>query len=98
MELRDSGGKVLGEVTLRLTETEVTELLVAASELEDGTTDHALLRSRDGVTLAVYRTDDAPSALQSGTDWWAGPLVLLAVVLLIVGAYTVARGLVVLIF
>lgn len=98
VELRDSGGKVLGEVTVRLSPDEVTDLLVAASELDDGSSDHALLRSRDGVTLAVYRTDEGPSALQSGTDWWVGPLVLLAVVLLVVGAYTIARGVVVLIF
>lgn len=98
MELRDSGGKALSEVTMRLNEKELTELLVAASELEDGSKDHALLRSPDGVALAVYRTDEAPSALQSGTDWWVGPLVLLAVILLVVGAYTVARGLVILVF
>ncbi|MEX2586813.1 MAG: hypothetical protein WD602_02320 [Actinomycetota bacterium] len=98
MELRDPGGKQLREVTVRLDGDEVTELLVAASELDDGTSDHALLRSRDGVALAVYRTDNGPSALQSGTDWWMGPLVLLALVLLVVGAYTIARGIVVLIF
>lgn len=98
MQLRDGGGKPLREVTLSLSEDEVTELMVASSELEDGTTDHALLRSPDGVTLAVYRSEEAPGELQNGTDWWVGLLVLVAVILLGVGAYTVARGIVVLVF
>lgn len=98
MELRDGAGKILDEVTVRLGPDEVTELLVAASKLDDGFSDHALMRSRGGSTLALYSTEEAPTALQRGMDWWVGPLVLLAVLLLAVGAYTIARGIIVLIF
>lgn len=94
MHINDDRGRSLTEVTVRLTEEEVTDLLVAASDLEADGAEHAMLRSPDGTTLAVYRESDEPTPLQKGTDWWVGPLVLVAVILLVVGAYTIGRGLV----
>lgn len=94
MQIIDDRGRPLNEVTVRLTEDEVTELLVAASDLEGEDAEHAMLRDADGTTLAVYRDTDEPSPLQKGTDWWVGPLVLVAAILLVVGAYTIGRGLV----
>ena len=94
MDITDDRGRALNEVTVRLTEDEVTELLVAASDLEDAENEHAMVRSADGTTLAVYRDTGEPTPLQRGTDWWVGPLVLIAVILLVVGAYTIGRGLV----
>lgn len=97
MEITDDRGRSLTEVTLRLTEEEVTDLLVAASDLE-GETEHAMLRAEDGTTLAVYRATDEPTPLEKGSDWWLGPLVLVAVILVVVGAYTIGRGIVNLLF
>lgn len=94
MEITDDRGRSLTEVTVRLSEEEVTDLLVAASDLEGDGAEHAMLRSPDGTTLAVYRATDEPTPLQRGTDWWVGPLVLVAVILLVVGAYTIGRGIV----
>lgn len=94
MEISDDRGRSLNEVTVRLTEEEVTDLLVAASDLEADGAEHAMLRSPDGTTLAVYRDSGEPTPLQRGTDWWVGPLVLVAVILLVVGAYTIGRGIV----
>ena len=98
MEITDDRGKALNEVTVRLTDDEVTELLVAASDLEDDAEGHAMLRDADGTTLAVYHATDEATPLQRGTDWWVGPLVLLAVILVVVGAYTIGRGLMDLLF
>lgn len=98
MEITDDRGRSLTEVTLRLTEDEVTDLLVAASDLEGEGTEHAMLRSDDGTTLAVYRATDEPTPLEKGSDWWLGPLVLIAVILVVVGAYTIGSGIVNLLF
>lgn len=98
MQIKDARGRTIDEVTVTLSDEELTQLLVATSELEDKTSDHALLRSPGGASLAVYREQDGPTPLQKGTDWWMGPIVLVAVLLLVVGAYTLARGAISLLF
>lgn len=98
MEIKDSRGRTLNEVTIRLSDEETTELLVAASQLDDASVEHAMLRDKAGSTLAVYRDTDQPSPLQRGTDWWVGLAVLLVVLLVTVGAYTIARGIIGLLF
>ncbi len=98
MEIADDRGRSLNEATVRLTDEEILELLVAASDLEKDPEGHAMLRATDGTTLAVYHATDDPTPLQRGTDWWVGPLVLIAVILVVVGAYTIGRGLVDLLF
>lgn len=98
MDIADDRGRALNEVTVRLTEDEVTELLVAASDLEADPEAHAVIRGGDGTALAVYRATGEAGPLQRGTDWWLGPLVLVAVILVIVGAYTIGRGIVDLLF
>lgn len=98
MEIIDDRGRTLNEVIVRLTYDEITELLVAASDLEGDAEAHAMLRAEDGTTLAVYHATDEDTPLQRGTDWWVGPLVLVAMILLVVGAYTIGRGLVDLLF
>jgi hypothetical protein len=98
MEIKDGRGRTLNEVTIRLNDDETVELLVAASQLEDASIGHAMLRDKAGSTLAVYRDSDQPNPLQRGTDWWLGLAVLLLVVLVTVGAYTIARGIIGLLF
>ncbi len=98
MELKDGRGRALNEVIVNLSDEEVTELLVATSQLDDTDAGHALLRTPEGTTLAIYRTSDQAPELARGTDWWMGPVVLVAVVFLVVGAYTIARGVLALIF
>jgi hypothetical protein len=98
MELKDGRGRALDEVIVTLSDEEVTELLVATSQLDDTDADHALLRTAEGTTLAIYRTAGQEPELARGTDWWMGPVVLVAVLFLVVGAYTIARGVLGLIF
>lgn len=92
MEIRDGQGHPLPEVTVHLSEAEVSDLLVAASEIETGDRGHAVLRDEAGNALALYRATDEPGPLARQTDWLIGPAILVAVVLMLVGAYTVARG------
>jgi hypothetical protein len=98
VQIQDQGGKPIQEVTVTLTSDEVTELLVGTSQIDDGSRDHAFLRDHDGTVLAVYRDDTTAGPLKTGTDWWVGPILLLAALLLIVGAFTIARGVVGLLF
>lgn len=92
MQIKDARGRTIDEVILTLSDEELVDLLVATSELEDKSSDHALLRSPGGASLAVYREQNGPTPLERGSDWWMGPVVLVAVLLLVVGAYTIARG------
>lgn len=98
VKIVDSRGRSTDEVTLRLEKDEVAELLVAASQIDDGTLDHALVRDGSGRTIAVYADDGEDDPLRRQIDWWLGPLVLAMAVLMAVGAFTVARGLIRLFF
>ena len=93
MEIRDPQGRPLLEVTVHLSQGEISDLLVAASEIDDGGAAHAVLRDEAGNALALYRQSDEPGPLARQTDWLIGPAILLAVVLMAVGAFTMARGL-----
>ena len=93
MEIRDPQGRPLLEVTVHLTEGEISDLLVAASEIEEGPAEHAVLRDESGNALALYRRSEEPGPLARQTDWLIGPAILLAVILMVVGAFTMARGL-----
>jgi hypothetical protein len=98
VEIRDPHGRPLPEVTVHLSEGEISDLLVAASEIDDGQAGHAVLRDDAGNALALYRHSEEPGPLQRQTDWLLGPVILLAVILMAVGAYTMARGLLRLLF
>jgi hypothetical protein len=93
VEIRDPQGRPLLEVTVHLTEGEISDLLVAASEIEEGAAAHAVLRDEAGNALALYRRSEEPGPLARQTDWLIGPAILLAVILMAVGAFTMARGL-----
>ncbi len=98
MEIRDARGKQTPEAILRMSRQEVTDLLVEASQVDDGSKEHALIRDAAGTTLAIYvETEEAPP-LERHTDWWAGPLILFLVLLVLIGAFTLARGIVALLF
>lgn len=98
MEILDADGRRLEEVTARLTPEEITELLLAASRLDDGSEHHAILRDAEGTTLALYEATDEAPPLARHVDWWLGPIVLLLAILLIAGAFAVARGVLRLLF
>lgn len=98
MHIQDPQGNDLVEVTLRLDPEEITDLLVAASQIEDGSKSHGMLRDPAGNTVAIYKESSEASPLDRGSDWWVGPMILVAGLLMVVGAFTLARGLLELIF
>lgn len=98
MEIRDGRGRSIPEATVRLSKEEVTDLLVETSQVDDGSKDHALLRDESGTTLAIYVETGEKPPLEKHFDWWVGPLILFVIVLVLVGAFTIARGIISLLF
>lgn len=98
MEIRDARGRQIPEAVLRMSKEEVTNLLVETSQVDDGTKEHALIRDQSGTTLAIYVETQEPPPLDRHTDWWAGPLILFLILLVLMGAFTLARGIVSLLF
>lgn len=73
-------------------------MLVGTSQIDDGTSSHAYLRDTSGNQIAVYVAGREAEPLRKGTDWWAGPAILAVVVLVLIGAVTIARALIDLLF
>jgi hypothetical protein len=98
VKIRDPRGRVIPEVTLQLQDEEVTDLMVAASQLEDGSVPHAIVRDPSGNAVALYMQSDELEPIERQVDWWLGPLLLLLALLTLVGAFTVVRGVIGLLF
>ncbi len=94
----DAQGRNLEEVVLSLSKEELGELMVGAFQVDEGTAEHAVVRDPGGRVVALYLASDEPPPLARQTDWWLGPIILVAVLLIVIGAYTVARGIVDLLF
>lgn len=96
MDITDDRGRGLEEVTLRLNPQEVADLLVGASSIDDGAADHAVIRDPDsGRSVALYLVaEDDETPIERQSDWWVGPIILIVVLFVAVGAYTIARGLI----
>jgi len=94
MEIKDSHDRIIDEITIRLTRAELTDLFLAASDVDEGEADHVYLRDQGGSTMAIYLDAADGKAMERGTDWWVGPILLFAALLLIIGVFTVARSLV----
>ena len=98
VKIRDSRGRVIPEVTLQLQGDEVTELMVAASQLEDGSLDHAIVRDPSGTAVAMYLHSAELEPIERQVDWWLGPVLLLLILLTVLGAFTLVRGVIGLLF
>lgn len=94
MKIQDARGRTIPEVTLQLQDEEVTDLMVAASQLEEGSVSHAIVRDSSGNAVALYMRSEELEPLERQVDWWLGPVILLVVVLVGVGAYTIVRGII----
>ena len=96
VDITDDRGRGLEEVTLRLNPQEVADLLVGASSIDDGAADHAVIRDPDsGRSVALYlASEDDETPIERQSDWWVGPIILVVVLFVAVGAYTIAQGLI----
>jgi hypothetical protein len=82
----------MDEATVTVDQAELLDLLEGIADVVEGKRAHLHFSQLGGPQLVVRRTEEAESdPLQRSLDWWVGPLILLAVVLLIVGGVTAIR-------
>lgn len=92
MKIEDRRGEPLTEATVTVDDDELIDLLQGLADVIEGDKAHLHFAQMGGPQLVVRRTAEAESdPLARAMDWWLGPLVLLGVIFVVVGAVTVVR-------
>ncbi len=92
MKIEDRQGESLSEATVTVDDAEVVDLLQGLADVVEGKREHLHFSQLGGPQLVVRRTaeaDDDPLGRQ--LDWWMGPLILVGLVFVVIGAATVIR-------
>lgn len=92
MKIEDRQGESLVEATVTVDEHELIDLLQGLADVVEGKREHLHFSQLGGPQLVVRTTgeaDDDPLGRQ--LDWWMGPLILVGVVFVVIGAVTVVR-------
>ena len=73
-------------------DAEIVDLLQGLADVVEGSREHLHFNQIGGPQLVVRRSAEGdPDPLQKSMDWWVGPLVLVGIVFVVVGAVTVFR-------
>jgi hypothetical protein len=92
MKIENKKGDPLTEATVVVDDEELVDLLQGLADVIEGQREHLHFNQLGGPQLVIRRTAEAESdPLGRQTDWWMGPLVLVAAVFIIIGAVTVVR-------
>jgi hypothetical protein len=92
VRIEDRRGEPMDEATVTVDDAELLDLLEGIADVVEGKRAHLHFNQVGGPQLVVRRTDEADAdPLARSLDWWIGPLILLAVILVIVGAVTGIR-------
>jgi hypothetical protein len=92
MKIEDQRGESLTEATVTVDDAELMDLLQGLADVVEGSREHLHFNQIGGPQLVVRRAaegEDDP--LKRQLDWWLGPLILIAVIVLVVGAATVIK-------
>lgn len=92
MKIEDRQGESLHEATVTVDDEELVDLLQGLADVIEGKRPHLHFSQLGGPQLVVRRiaeADDDPLGRQ--LDWWMGPLILVGLVFVVIGAYTVIR-------
>jgi hypothetical protein len=92
MRIEDHRGNSLSEATVTVDDQELVDLLQGLADVIEGQRTHLHFKQLGGPQLVVRRaseSDDDPLGRQM--DWWVGPAVLLGLVFVVIGAFTVIR-------
>lgn len=92
MRIEDRRGEPLTEATVTVDDQELMDLLEGLADVVEGSREHLHFNQLGGPQLVIRKThgdDDDPLGRQ--IDWWLGPLVLAAAILIIVGLATFIR-------
>ncbi len=92
MKIEGRNGETVSETTVSVDDAELIDLLQGLADVVEGKREHLHFAQPGGPQLVVRRVDEGdPDPLRRQMDWWVGPLVLVSVVLIVVGAATVIR-------
>ncbi len=92
MKIEDRRGEPLAEATVTVDDEELIDLLQGLADVVEGKREHLHFSQLGGPQLVVRRTAEAEDdPLGRQLDWWMGPLVLVGIVFVVIGAATVIR-------
>ena len=92
MRIEDQRGEPVNEATVTVDEAELIDLLQGLADVIEDKRPHLHFAQAGGPQLVVRRTsEDDADPIGRQTDWWLGPLVLLGVLFVVIGAITVIR-------
>lgn len=92
MKIEDRRGESLTEATVTVDDQELMDLLQGLADVVEGSREHLHFNQLGGPQLVVRRAhEDDDDPLRRQLDWWLGPLVLVGVLLVILGAVTLIR-------
>jgi hypothetical protein len=90
VKIEDRRGESLSEATVTVDDEELVDLLQGLADVIEGERTHLHFRHPGGPQLVVRRAAEADAdPLGRQMDWWVGPLVLAAAILIVVGAANV---------
>jgi hypothetical protein len=92
MKIEDRQGETLAEATVTVDDEELVDLLQGLADVIEGKRAHLHFSQLGGPQLVVRRSSEADDdPLGRELDWWMGPLILVGIVFVVVGAATVVR-------
>lgn len=92
MKIEDQRGESLTEATVTVDEAELIDLLQGLADVVEGSREHLHFNQIGGPQLVVRRATEADDdPLRRQLDWWLGPLILIAIIVLVVGVATVIK-------
>jgi hypothetical protein len=92
MKIEDRQGESLAEATVTVDDEELIDLLQGLADVVEGKREHLHFSQLGGPQLVVRRTAEAEDdPLGRQLDWWMGPLILVGIVFVVIGAATVIR-------
>lgn len=92
MKIEDRQGESLTEATVTVDDDELIDLLQGLADVVEGQREHLHFSQLGGPQLVVRRTAEAEDdPLGRQLDWWMGPLILVGIVFVVIGAATVIR-------
>ncbi len=92
MRIEDRRGDSLPEATVTVDDEELIDLLQGLADVVEGTREHLHFKQVGGAQLVVRREAEGDSdPIGRQLDWWMGPLILLGVLFVVIGAVTFVR-------
>ena len=92
MRIEDRRGDSLPEATVTVDDEELIDLLQGLADVVEGSREHLHFKQVGGAQLVVRREAEGDSdPIGRQLDWWMGPLVLLGVLFVVIGAVTFVR-------